>query len=95
MAGERLQRKPQIAGRLESRRRTLLETAIDDPLQSRRNMTFCERKVRRILLQDRSHRLGARFALKRATARQHFVEHEAEREDVRAVISGHAANLFG
>ena len=45
----------------------------------------CE-TLRRLLPQDRRHRLGAGVALERLLAREHLVEHRAEREDVRAVI---------
>ena len=39
-------------------------------------------EFRRVLLEDRGHRVGGRVALERALAGEHFVEHGAEREQI-------------
>ena len=74
---------------------TLLETAIDDARERRRNVPLGGGQVRRIFFEDRRHRVDRRLAAERALARQHLVEHGAEREDVRAMIGRPAAHLLG
>ncbi len=50
--------------------------------------------ARRILLENRGHPLDRRLAAEGGTAREHLVEHRAEREDVGAVVGGFAAHLL-
>ena len=51
--------------------------------------------LRRLLAQDRRHRLDRRTVGEGASAGEHLVEHDAEREEVRAVIGRLAAHLLG
>ena len=51
-------------------------------------------EVRRLLRQDRRHRVGGGFPLERALAAEHLVEHRAEREHVGAMIDREAAHLL-
>ena len=51
-------------------------------------------ELRRILREDRGHRVGGGFPLERAFAAEHLVEHGAEREHVRAMIDRQAAHLL-
>ena len=51
-------------------------------------------EIRRILREDRRHRVGGGFALERALAAEHLVEHGAEREHVGAMIDRQAAHLL-
>jgi hypothetical protein len=57
----------------------------NEPIDARRYRTVRLRQVRRIGIEDRAHRIGGGRTLKRAPARHHFVEHRAERDDVRAM----------
>jgi hypothetical protein len=66
----------------------------DDAIQRGREIRAGRRQVGRIFLQDRVQRLDGRLARKRPRARQHLVEHDAEREQIRATIHLLAANLF-
>ena len=51
-------------------------------------------ELRRLLAQDRGHRLGGGLAPERRDARQHLVEHDAQAEQVGAMIGAIAARLF-
>lgn len=51
--------------------------------------------IRRLLLEDRVHRLDGRRPREWRAARDHLVENDAEREDVRAGVRRVAADLFG
>ena len=51
--------------------------------------------LRRILAQDRAHRLDRGLALERARPGEHLVEDRAEAEDVGAVVDRFAAHLLG
>src|SRR5262249_37047028 len=64
----------------------LLEAMADDPLEARRDVLVGQREIRRILLQDCRHRVGRRFAVKRALSGKHLVENRAKREYVRSGI---------
>ena len=65
---------------------------MDDAIEMRRMAPASERG--RIVLEDRGHPLDRRVAAEGGTAREHLVEHCAEREDVGAVIGGFATHLF-
>ncbi len=52
-------------------------------------------ELRRLLLQDRRHRVGRRVPPERLPARKQLVEDRAEREDVRPVVDGQPAHLLG
>ena len=60
-----------------------------------RDVLVRDGEVRRVLLQDRRHRVGGRVAVERAPAREHLVEDRAEGEDVAARVGGLAAHLLG
>ena len=76
------QAERQIARRLKPHLARLLQAARDDARERRRHVG--RQRLRRILLQDRGHRLGRGLARERRTAGQHLVEHRAEAEDVGA-----------
>ena len=62
--------------------RSLFEAMTNDTLQRRRQVSVRPDEVRRIISQDRMHRLGSRVALKGAAPRKHLVQDSPEREDV-------------
>ena len=68
---------------------------MDDALQRRGDGAVRGDEIRRILLEDRGHRVGGRVAFERSLPREHLVEHGAEREDVGALVRGLAAHLLG
>ena len=92
---ERLEVERQIVRRVEALLRILFEAVPHDALERRRHVLVRDRKIRRILLQDRRHRVGGRVAVEGALAREHLVEDRAEGEDVAARVGGTAAHLFG
>jgi hypothetical protein len=67
---------------------------LDDTLEGRRHAVTDGARRRRLLAQDCRHRLGARVAAEGAPARQHLVEHGAEREDVGAMVGDAAPHLL-
>ena len=52
-------------------------------------------EIRRILGQDRRHRVGGGLAFEGALAAEHLVEHRAKRKHVRAMIDREPAHLLG
>jgi hypothetical protein len=68
---------------------------VHDTLERSRHRVTERRERRRLLAQDRRHRLGAGGAFERPLAREHLEEHDAEGEDVRPVVHRVAANLLG
>ncbi len=66
-----------------------------DAVKAGRNRTARAGKIRRIVVQHRRHRVGARIALKRPAAREHLVEHGSEAEDVGARVDRLPAHLLG
>ena len=87
-AGEGLQVEREVVRRVEALLGVLLEAVADDPLEARRDVLVRDGEVRRVLLQDRRHRVGGRVAVERALAREHLVEDRAEGEDVAARVGG-------
>ena len=53
------------------------------------------RQLRRLVPQDRRHRVARRVPLERLLAREQLVEDRPEGEDVRAVIDGQPPHLLG
>ncbi len=72
----------------------LLEAVADDPVEPRRDVLVGEREIRRILPQDRRHRLGRRVGVEGAPAREHLVQDRSEGEDVGAGVGGLALHLL-
>ena len=75
----------------------LLQTPTNDSIQGGREIAVCDGKLGRVIVQNRTHRVGHRFACERSFAGKHFVENCAEREDVGTMIDERAlaAHLFG
>ena len=86
--GQRLEVEREVAGGLEPPLGVLLEAVAHDPLEARDDVLVGDGEVRRVLLQDRRHRLAGRVAAERALAREHLVEDRAEREDVAPRVGG-------
>ena len=86
--GQAFERERKIGRGLKPCGRTLLQTAIDDPLQCRRHRPLHCGQIRRILLEDGRHHIDRRIAAERAATREHFVEQRTERKDVRARVGG-------
>ncbi len=63
-------------------------------VNGRRNFPALVRKFRRLLLQDRGHRVGGRISFKRPPAGKHFVENCPQRKDVGAPVGGLASHLL-
>ena len=89
------ERERQIARRLKALVGALLETVADDLDELGRQGAAALAKMRRLLVEDRHHRLDRRGALEGAATRQHLVEDGAEGEDVGAVVGRLAAHLLG
>ena len=86
--------KRDVAGRLEPLERILLEAAPNHALDRRRQTLHRSGQLRRILFQDRAHRLDGGAAGERAPAGVHLVEHRAEAEDVGPAVDVFAAQLL-
>ena len=94
-ARHRLESEGEVAGGLEALRRLLFETAPDDPLGRERHVQSRIGELRRVLLEDRAHRVGGGRACERAAAGEHLVEHGAAGEDVGARVRCLPAHLLG
>jgi hypothetical protein len=81
--------------RLEALLRPLLETVMDDAIQSRRQARVRLQQIGGIVLEDGVHRLGRGVPLEGAAPRQHLVENGPEGEDVGTLVGGEAADLLG
>ena len=79
---------------MKSGRRALLQTTIDNPDEGRRHWRRSV-EVRRILLEDRRHRLGRGVAGKRTTAGQELVQDGAKSKQIRAMINWESTHLLG
>ena len=94
-ARQRLELEGDVVRGVEALLGVLLEAVADDPLEAGRDVLVGDGELRRILLQDRRHRVRGRVAVEGALAREHLVEDRAEGEDVRARVGGLAAHLLG
>src|SRR6202140_849807 len=84
-----LQIKRNVAGRMKSRLWIFLQAMMNDSLQRRRNISIRLRQLRRLFLQNRTHRVGGSLAMKRLLARKHLVENRAKTKYVRPRIKPH------
>jgi hypothetical protein len=73
----------------------LFDRLRDDALERQRHVGVELHRRQRLAVQDRVEHHGRRAALERLLARGHLVEHEAEREEVRADVQLLAARLLG
>ena len=80
---------------MEALLRALLEAVPDDAVEAGRDVLIRDREVRRVLLEDRGHRLSRRVPVERAAPGEHLVEDRAEGEDVRTRVGGLALDLLG
>src|SRR6266516_4793970 len=80
---------------MTTRFRIFRETVIDQALKRGGGILVCIRRIWWVLVQDRAHRVGSRFAMRSATARKHLVENRAERENIGTMIDGLPAHLLG
>ena len=67
----------------------------DEPVELGGDLRARDVRLRRLLLQDRVHRLDRRPALECPPARQHLVEDASEREDVRPRVGRLPSHLLG
>ena len=88
------QRVLQLAHRLPALRRVLRQARPDHLLERGRRPRLQGRDRPRLLLQDRRHHARRALALEGALAGQHLVQHQAEREDVRALVGRLALDLL-
>ena len=72
----------------------LLQAALDERHDVRRDVGWKRRPLRR-RLHDGGNRVGDALAFERAAAREHLVEHRAERPHIGALVDGAAARLLG
>ena len=82
----RLKRKTQIRRRLKSLLRILLEAALYNSFEPRRDTGQNLREGCRFLIQNRAHRIDRRRLLKGPLPCQHFVKNRAKRQYVRSLI---------
>ena len=86
----------EIARRLKTLLRLLFQAMTNDSFDTwRNNNLWIVLKFRRVFFKNRVHGLYIRIAFERAPARDHFIEHSAEREDIRTMVCGQTANLLG
>ena len=95
LGGDPLQVVVDIARRLVAELRGLLERAGDDRVERRRHGADESRHRRRVLVEDAVDDLGRRRAVKRHVPGQHLEEHDAEREEVGAMVDRLAERLLG
>ncbi len=94
-AGERLEVEGEVVRGVKPLLGVLLEAMPDDALEPRLHVLVRRREIRRLLLEDRRHRLRGRVAVKRPRARECLVEDRTEGKDVRARVGGFAFHLLG
>src|ERR1019366_758592 len=66
--------KRNIAGGMEARLGVLFQAVVHNALQCRRNIAIRFTQLRRIFLQNRTHRIRGSVSMERPFAREHFVE---------------------
>ncbi len=71
------------------------EAPIDRPLERRRHERVQRGRRRRLLLEDRGHRLRSAAAIERTLAREQLVDHRAEREEIRPIVHRASGRLLG
>ena len=91
---ERRQILQQVGRRRVAIRRVLREAPLDDPPEQNRRFRRHLADRARLFRDDRRHRFGRRSAAERMRARREFIEDEAERELVGAVVDLDAARLL-
>ena len=88
-----LEREGKIVGRLKAQLGFLLEATADDASQ-RGHITGHRVEIRWIAVQNGAHRIRGRLASEGASAREHFQEHRAKREDIGATVQRLPADLL-
>jgi hypothetical protein len=73
----------------------LLQAAPDDAVERRGHAARGRDTLRRVLLQERRQGLRARLPAEGPGPREHLVENDPRREDVRARVGGMAPGLLG
>jgi hypothetical protein len=66
-----------------------------DPLEGGWQVSARHEQIGRLFAQDRRHRFGGGVATEGTLAHEHFVEHRAEREEIRARVERLPAHLLG
>ena len=94
-ARKRFEVEREVVGRVEALLGILLEAVAHDALEAGRDVLVGDGEIRRILLQDRRHRVRGGVAVESASAREHLVQDGAEGENVRARVGRPAAHLLG
>src|SRR4051794_6327029 len=92
-AQRELEHEGEIARRLETRGRLLLQAVIDDVAELRGDLDVV-RQRRRLARENRGARSGRGLARKWPRPRDHLVEDHAQAEDVRALVAAVTASLF-
>ena len=93
--GHRFEVERQVASRMETLRRILLQAVAHDALEPGRNIARGFGQLGRLFVQDRAHGVGGAVAMERALARNHLVENCAEGENVGLGYRRLAAHLLG
>ena len=92
-AGQPVELEDEVPRRLHPPLRRLLQAVPDDRVEPRDALARI-RQLFRLVAGDRGHHLDRRLAEERPGSRQHLEQHQAEREEVRAVVERQVAGLF-
>src|SRR5206468_6033513 len=84
----------EVASRLKSSIRGLLETVHDEATELGWHLSSRLRQIRWLLLQDCGHDLGAGPARERPPASHHLVKNAPDREDVGSGVAGRSRDLL-
>ena len=90
-----LQVEREVVRGVEPLLRALLQAVTDDPIERRGNVLIGEGGVRRLLAQDRRHRVGGRVAEECTPSGEHLVQHRSEGEDVGTRVGRLSPDLLG